>query len=87
MKKLSELDGVRPRFDAFHFKEFVVDCSATGRTVAEINAALLAQGIFGGHDLGAEFPELEGCALYAVTEVITREDIDRLADALRAHLG
>jgi glycine dehydrogenase subunit 1 len=86
MRRLSELEDVRLRFDAFHFKEFVVDFSATGRTVAEINRALLAQGIFGGHDLGDDFAELEGCALYAVTEVLTREDIDRLVDALRAYL-
>jgi glycine dehydrogenase subunit 1 len=87
MKKLSELEGVRLRFDAFHFKEFVVDFSTTGRTVGEINSALLAQGIFGGKDLGDDFAELEGCALYAVTEVLTREDIDRLVDALRAYLS
>jgi glycine dehydrogenase subunit 1 len=87
MKQLSEIDGVRLKFDAFHFKEFAVDFSATGRTVAEIDDALLAQGIFGGHDLGDDFAELEGCALYAVTEVLTREDIDRLVDALRAYLG
>jgi glycine dehydrogenase subunit 1 len=87
MKQLSEIDGVRLKFDAFHFKEFAVDFSATGRTVAEIDDALLAQGIFGGHDLGDDFAELEGCALYAVTEVLTREDIDRLMDALRAFLG
>lgn len=87
MKRLSEIEGVRLKFDAFHFKEFAVDFSATGHTVAEINDALLAQGIFGGHDLGDDFAELEGCALYAVTEVLTREDIDRLVDALRAYLG
>jgi len=87
MKKLSELDGVRLRFDAFHFKEFVVDFTATGRTIGEINNALLAQGIFAGKDLGDDFAELEGCALYAVTEVLTREDIDRLVDALRAYLS
>ncbi len=87
MKRLSELDGVRLRFDAFHFKEFVVDFSATGRTVGAINSALLAQGIFAGKDLGDDFAELEGCALYAVTEVLRREDIDRLVDALRAYLS
>ena len=31
---------------------------ATGRTVAEVNRALLARGIFGGKDLTDEFPEL-----------------------------
>jgi len=87
MKRLSELEGVRLRFDAFHFKEFVVDFSATGRPVDAINSALLAQGIFAGSDLGEDFAELEGCALYAVTEALTREDIDRLVDALTAYLS
>jgi glycine dehydrogenase subunit 1 len=85
-KRLSDIDGVTLRFDAFNFKEFVVDFVGTGRTVAEINEALLAEGIFGGKDLGESFGELEGCALYAVTEVTTREDIDHLVGALRAIL-
>jgi glycine dehydrogenase subunit 1 len=87
MKRLCELDRVRPRFDAFHFKEFVVDFSATGRSVAAINRQLLTSGIFGGKDLGEHFPELDGCALYAVTETITSADIDRLVDTLAAILS
>ncbi len=87
MRRLSELEGVAIKFRAFHFKEFVVDFTATGRSVAEINRALLAQGIFGGRDLGADSEELRGCALYAVTEVLTRQDIDRLVDALSAYLS
>jgi len=75
------------KFGAFHFKEFVVDFTATSRSVAEVNRALLAQGILGGRDLGAGFEELQGCALYAVTEVLTREDIDRLVDTLGANLS
>ena len=55
MKRLCELQGVTIKFDAFHFKEFVVDFSATGRSVEEINQALLADGIFGGKDLGDDF--------------------------------
>jgi len=86
MKNLSGIRGVRPKFDAFHFKEFAVDFSATGRTVGEINHALLERGIFGGRDLGEDFAELEGCALYTVTEVLTRTDIDRLIDALAEYL-
>jgi glycine dehydrogenase subunit 1 len=87
IRRLSELEGVSVRFNAFPFKEFVIDFSATGRTVDEINTALLGQGIFGGKDLRGDFDELAGCALYAVTEVVTRDDIDRLADALGAFLG
>jgi len=86
-KRLSEIEGVKLRFETFNFKEFVVDFSATGRTVAEINKALLVDGIFGGKDLGIGFDELEGCALYAVTEVTTRENIDYLVETLSAHLS
>jgi glycine dehydrogenase subunit 1 len=82
MKRVSELEDVRLKFDAFHFKEFVVDFSGTGKSVADINRALRAKGIFGGKDLGDDFPEQAGCALYAVTEVLTREDIDRLVNTL-----
>jgi glycine dehydrogenase subunit 1 len=34
-----------------------------------------------------EFPEHGDCALYCVTEVHTREDIDRLVQALKDSLG
>ena len=47
-----------------------------------MNRALRARGIFGGKDLSSEYPELGQSALYAVTEVHTKADIDRLADEL-----
>ncbi|UCG86461.1 MAG: aminomethyl-transferring glycine dehydrogenase subunit GcvPA [Gemmatimonadota bacterium] len=87
MRCLSQLEHVRMRFDAFHFKEFVVDFSATGKSVTDINRALLEHGIFGGRDLGDDFADLEGCALYAVTEVTTRQDIDRLVRTLTTILA
>ncbi|MEA2530768.1 MAG: glycine dehydrogenase subunit 1, partial [Thermomicrobiales bacterium] len=62
--------------------EFVVDFGGTGKTVKEINAALRERGIFGGHDLSEEFSELGQSALYAVTEVHSKADIDRLASAI-----
>jgi len=84
MKRLSQIKGLRvPAFGSAHFKEFVVDFNASGKTVAEANRALLERGIFGGKDLSAEFPQLGQCALYCVTEVHTKADIDRLADALQ----
>ncbi len=79
--RIAELPGVRVRWGGF-FKELVVDVSATGTTVATVNAALRERGIFGGHDLSASHPELGQSALYAVTEVHSRADIDRLAEAL-----
>lgn len=84
MKKLSEIPGVKaPKYGATHFKEFVIDFTGTGKTVEAIHAALLEKKIFGGKDLSKESPELEGCALYCVTEVHSKSDIDQLAQAIQ----
>jgi glycine dehydrogenase subunit 1 len=80
---ISSLSGARIQFSQPHFKEFLVNFSGTGKTVAEINAALLEKKIFGGKDVSAEYSELENCALFCVTEIHTKEDIDRLFQALK----
>jgi glycine dehydrogenase subunit 1 len=83
MKKIAALPGVKaPRFAGPHFKEFVVDFSGTGKTVAVVNRALLERGIFGGRNLSIDMPWLAGCALYCVTEIHTAGDIDRLVMGL-----
>jgi glycine dehydrogenase subunit 1 len=88
MMEMDRIEGVRvPAFQSPHFKEFVADFTDTGIKVADINRALLAKGIFGGKDLSQEFPELGQCALFCVTEVHTKGDIDRLAAALREVLS
>jgi glycine dehydrogenase subunit 1 len=84
---LATLPGVSLPLGEGFFKELVVDFTATGRTVAEINAALLERGIFGGRDLSADYPEIGQAALYCVTEVHTRADIDRLISVLREVLA
>jgi glycine dehydrogenase subunit 1 len=82
--RLSELPGVTaPALDAPYFKELVVSFEATGKTVEDINVALREQDIFGGKDLSREFPDLGQSALYCVTEMHTKDDIDRLVDRLR----
>ena len=82
-QRLGEVPGVRaPALEGAFFKEFVVDLGETGRTVEEVNRALRARGIFGGKDLSSEYPQLGQSALYAVTEVHTKADIDRLTDEL-----
>jgi glycine dehydrogenase subunit 1 len=47
-----------------------------------VNRALRKRRIFGGKDLSRDLPELGQSALYCVTEVHTRDDVDRLAGAL-----
>ena len=79
-RRLAALPGVTLPLGEGFFKEFPIRFA--GRTVAEVNKALLARGIFGGRDLSADYPELGQSALYCVTEVHTRTDIDRLVAAL-----
>lgn len=79
---IDAVPGVSVRHGDRIFKEFVVDFSGTGRSVAEINAALLERGILGGHDLSGSHPALDGCALYCVTEVVSEDDVRHLVSAL-----
>jgi glycine dehydrogenase subunit 1 len=84
---LSRIKGVRILFPKGFFKEFVVNFDGTGKTVERINKALLKRGIFGGKDISKEFPEFGRSALYCVTEMHTKDDIDRLASALKEVIG
>jgi len=84
MLEMDKIEGVKaPVFRSPHFREFVANFDGTGKTVAEINKALLTRKIFGGKDLTMELPELGKSALYCVTEVHTQDDIDRLVTALK----
>ena len=86
--RINELDGVKvTHLDGAFFKEFSVDFNGCGKSVAEINAALLERDIFGGKDLSAEFPLLGQSALYCVTEIHGKKEIDRLVDTLREVLS
>jgi glycine dehydrogenase subunit 1 len=83
MKKIVNIPGIKIPFEeTHHFKEFAVNFDSTGKPVAVINQALLAQGIFGGKDLSGEFPELGQSALFSITEVHTQADIDWLVATL-----
>jgi len=81
---LSRIPGLKtPLFSSTHFNEFVINFDGTDKNVAAINKALFEEGILGGKDLTLDFPNLGQSALYCVTEVHQKEDIDRLADVLR----
>lgn len=86
-KTLAAIPGLRIAFPCGFFKEVVVSFDATGRSVAEVNAALRARKIFGGRELSADFPALGQSALYAFTEIHTEDDIARLAAALKEILA
>ena len=82
-KKLAGLKGVTMPYAGSHsFMEFVLNFDGTGKTVAEVNKALLSKRIFGGYDLSREMPQLGQSMLVCVTEKTALSDIDKLADAL-----
>lgn len=81
-RRLEAIKGVKVPFAKGFFKEFVVDFTGTGKTVAQINKRLRKARIFGGKDLSADLPQLGQSALYCVTEVHSTADIERLASAI-----
>jgi glycine dehydrogenase subunit 1 len=79
-QRINALEGYEVWGDKPFFKEFVVRCPAP---VDAINGYLLEEwGLIGGYDLGRDYPDLEDHMLVCVTEVISRREIDALADAL-----
>lgn len=87
IKLLSGIEGLRtPIFRSTHFKEFTVNFDGAGLSAGEVNARLLQHRIHGGKNVSKEFPEFGETALYCVTEVHSKEQIDRLAEALEETL-
>ncbi len=84
---LSEINDVKaPVFKASHFKEFTVNFDAADLSVEKVNKRLLQDNICGGKDISKEFPELGQTALYCVTEIHSKEEIERLAETLKTIL-
>jgi len=81
---LSKIDGLKaPVFKSAHFKEFTVNFDEAGLSVKDVHKKLLQHRIHGGKDISKEFPELGETALYCITEIHSKEEIERLAEVLR----
>jgi len=78
-QQITSLKGFELWSDAPFFHEFVIKGP---QSAADTNKHLLENGIIGGYDLSQEYPGLEGCILYAVTEMNTKEQIDYLVSVL-----
>lgn len=82
MSLINQIEGFEaPVFEGAHFNEFVV---RSKRDYNEVHSFLLKQGIHGGLTLKSHFPELGNTALFATTEVHTKEDFSSLVKALEA---
>jgi glycine dehydrogenase subunit 1 len=80
---LSKIDGIKaPVLKSTHFKEFTVNFDEAGLSVKDVNRELLERRIHGGKDVSNEFSELGQTALYCVTEMHSKDEIESLASAL-----
>lgn len=78
-KQIDALKGFSVDMSKPFFNEFVVSCP---RPIAEINEALLEQGIIGGYDLGQDYNNRLGDMLLCVTEMNSKAEIDVLVETL-----
>jgi glycine dehydrogenase subunit 1 len=79
VERLAAVDGVELVHEAPVVREFAVSLDAPVGAVLDRCAA---EGIAAGYPLGREYPEHPDGLLVAITERRSKEDIDRLADAL-----
>ncbi|UCE97027.1 MAG: aminomethyl-transferring glycine dehydrogenase subunit GcvPA [Candidatus Bathyarchaeota archaeon] len=85
MKRLSEIEGLRtPVFQTPHFQEFTVNF--VNKRVRDVHEELLNNNVHGGKNISEEFHELGETALYCVTEIHSKTEIDFLADSLEKSL-
>jgi len=82
--EISKIEGVELLYpNTPFFKEFAVNFSKTGIDLDLLNKKLLDFEIFGGKNISKEFLGLEQTSVFCVTEVHTKENIDKLVDALK----
>lgn len=79
-EQISALDGFELAFPEPFFNEFTVRCP---KPVTQLNEELLHFDVLGGYDLGKSYLGLEDHILIAVTEMISREEIDHFVTALK----
>ncbi len=78
-QQIAKIPGYEVKAATPYFHEFIVKCP---KPVEDINLHLLDHGILGGYDLGKDYPALKGHMLVAVTEMISKDDIDALCEVL-----
>ena len=77
--RLSSIPGVKRKFSGPVFNEFVLEFPKPWDAV---DAGLREKGLIGGLGLSGSYPELGDPVLICVTELKTKDDIDRLAGAV-----
>jgi len=78
-KIISNVSGLKIAFSSPTFNEFVLELSGSPEKILK---KLMREGILGGLPLNRFYPELDHHLLITVTEVLTKEEIDRWAKRL-----
>jgi len=73
-QKLSRLKGWKVVFPASVYNEFVIRCP----NPKKVNQKLKTEGIIGGYEVEKDYPELKNTLLFCATEMLTKDDIDRV---------
>jgi glycine dehydrogenase subunit 1 len=74
-----QLKGWKEIFSAPVYNEFVVSCP----DARQVNEKLQAAGIIGGYELQKYYPELENTLLFCATEMLSKEDMDKVVTILK----
>jgi len=83
INQLNRVKGLKvPTMQAQHFKEFTVNFSQTRPKLKDLEPILLERGMHIGTPLTESLPELGETAVFCVTEVHSKEDIDKLRASL-----
>jgi len=83
-QRLTQIPQVKPHFDyQWFFNEFVIDLPLSAKEASE---KLIEKGIAAGFPLSRYYKDMDKSLLIAVTEKRTKQQIDRLAQALEAIL-
>lgn len=84
LNKLTMIKGIKQRFNADFFNEFVIDLPVSA---SELVSALNDKGIYAGVDLGKWFPDMKNSLLVCCTELNGERDIDRLAKEMSNYVA
>lgn len=83
-ERLTAVKGVKRKFTGPVFNEFVLELP---KPWAAVDAGLRGKGIVGGFGLESAYPAIGPAALVCVTEMRTKDEIDRLARTLQEVLS
>ncbi len=79
-RQITSVPGFKAVFDAPYYDEFVIQSPVP---TAQLQQHLLQAGVIGGYDVSQEYPDMDNCMLFCVTETRSKEDIDTLVNTLK----